>query len=81
MKFTNTNYVVKLFEFKKNKQEQIYSDIFKPNEAAQQKYDFKKLEKVQLFGGNFLINEVAVYIDKVQLLHDKCLPLLQMYKF
>lgn len=74
-------YVVKLFEFKKNKQEQIYSDIFKPNEAAQQKYDFKKLEKVQLFGGNFLINEVAVYIDKVQLLHDKCLPLLQMYKF
>lgn len=74
-------YVVKLFEFKKNKQEQIYSDIFKLNEAPKQNYDFKKLEKVQLFGGNFLINEVAVYIDKVQLLHDKCLPLLQMYKF
>lgn len=74
-------YVVKLFEFKKNKQEQIYSDIFKLNEAPNQNYDFKKLEKVQLFGGNFLINEVAVYIDKVQLLHDKCLPLLQMYKF
>ena len=74
-------YVVKLFEFKKNKQEQIYSDIFKINEAPKQNYGFKKLEKVQLFGGNFLINEVAVYIDKVQLLHDKCLPLLQMYKF
>lgn len=74
-------YVVKLFEFKKNKQEQIYSDIFKLNEAPKQNYGFKKLEKVQLFGGNFLINEVAVYIDKVQLLHDKCLPLLQMYKF
>lgn len=74
-------YVVKLFEFKNNKQEQIYSDIFKINEAPKQNYGFKKLGKVQLFGGNFLINEVAVYIDKVQLLHDKCLPLLQMYKF
>lgn len=74
-------YVVKLFEFKKNKQEQIYSDIFKITDGVQQNYSFKKLEKIQLFGGNFLINEVAVYIDKVQLLHDKCLPLLQMYKF
>lgn len=71
-------YVIKIFKLIKRENKQIYSEIFKLGVDAQ---DDLKLEKLQLFGGKFLISDVQLYIDGTQVLNDKCLPLLEMYKF
>lgn len=70
-------YVIKIYKLIKRTQTIIYQEIFN----VEQKIDSVKFDKIQLFGGKFLINEVKLYIDGKQLLDDKCLPIMKMYKF
>lgn len=74
-------YVIKVYKLEGRTEKLIDSNIVKLSHAVRVEINQLRINKIQLFGGNFLINNIQLYIDGSSLLDDKCLPLLKTYKF
>lgn len=68
---------IKIFKLKDKQKTLDYQNIYIVDNHLLQ----IPISHLQLFGGNFLTNDIQLSIDKKKLLDDKCLPLMNMYKF
>lgn len=73
-------YVIKVYRLEGRTEKLLDSNVVRV-EINPKNQEQLRMDKIQLFGGNFLINNVQIYIDGSSLLDDKCLPLLKTYKF
>ena len=74
-------YSFKIFKLKNRQKTLEYQNIYNLTDILG--FSMKKIfvTNLNLFGGKFLVNDVVFKIDGQKFIDDKCLPLLNMYKF
>lgn len=70
-------YSFKVFTSENKQISLIYQNVYKLNGNQKEKI----ITNLNLFGGNYIIGNLQFFIDKQKFIDDKCLPLLNQFKF